>query len=289
MEAHNTHNTHNTQKNEPEVSQAVDLARNYSKISVEDMCYFLNDRVDLARNESYFDGYDPDEFSGSEMYEFLKFKTDNFDIIKFQLVIDEIRLFTPLFYKIVDDDIINEESYNLEWNTDDKLHDYIERILELNDGLFLHCEQIKQFSLLAEKIYNELQKVDDQAINKLKKVDDQATTLKAVTKDKHIVRMKMIYTYLKDNKYIDCPENDFLYWFGLFEAKRPPKKMKWLKADSKLKNIIHHICGKSGEKYIRTAFIFNNGYITTNYKKDYVGSELFHEIQSYLFHAVTKI
>ena len=161
MEAHNTQHTKNTDPGvnpgvNPEVSQAVDLARNYSKISVEDMCYFLNDRVDLARNESYFDGYDPDEFSGSEMYEFLKFKTDNFDIIKFQLVIDEIRLFTPLFYKIVDDDIINEESYNSEWNTDDKLHDYIERTLELNDGLFLHCEQIKQFSLLAEELYQSI-------------------------------------------------------------------------------------------------------------------------------------
>lgn len=155
MEAHNTQHTKST---DPEVSQAVGLnGLDYSKINVEDMCYFLNDRVDLARNESYFDGYDPDEFPGSEMYEFLKFKTDNFDKIKFQLVIDEIRLFTPLFYKIVDDDIINEESYNSEWNTDDKLHDYIERTLELNDGLFLHCEQIKQFSLLAEKIYNELQ------------------------------------------------------------------------------------------------------------------------------------
>ena len=153
MEAHNTQN-----KNDyPEAIQAVGLnGLDYSKISVSDFCYFLNDRVDLARNESYFDGYDPDEFSGSEMYEFLKFKTDNFDKIKFQLVIDEIRLFTPLFYKIVDDDIINEESYNLEWNTDDKLHDYIERTLELNDGLFLHCEQIKQFSLLAEELYQKI-------------------------------------------------------------------------------------------------------------------------------------
>lgn len=155
MEARNTQHAENT---DPGVSQVVGLnGLDYSKINVEDMCYFLNDRVDLARKESYFDGYDPDEFLGSEMYEFLKFKTDNFDKIKFQLVIDEIRLFTPLFYKIVDDDIINEECYNLEWNSDDKLHDYIERTLELNDGLFLHCEQIKQFSLLAEKIYNELQ------------------------------------------------------------------------------------------------------------------------------------
>ena len=147
----------------------------------------------------------------------------------------------------------------------------------------------RKFQKCIDLAIDELQKVDDLAIDELQKVDDQATTLKAVTKDKHIVRMKMIYTYLKDNKYIDCPENDFLYWFGLFEAERPPKKMKWLKADSKLKNIIHHICGKSGEKYIRTAFIFNNGYITTNYKKDYEGSELFHKIESYLFHAVTKI
>lgn len=163
MEAHNTQHTKNTDPGvnpgvNPGVSQAVGLnGLDYSKISVNDFCYFLNDRTDLTRNESYFDGYDPDEFSGSEMYEFLKFKTDNFDKIKFQLVIDEIRIFTPLFYKIVDDDIINEESYNIEWNSDDKLHDYIERTLELNDGLFLHCEQIKQFSELAEKIYNELQ------------------------------------------------------------------------------------------------------------------------------------
>lgn len=288
MEARNTQHTKST---DPGVSQGVGLnGLDYSKINVQDMCYFLNDRVDLARKESYFDGYDPDEFPGSEMYEFLKFKTDNFDKIKFQLVIDEIRLFTPLFYKIVDDDIINEECYNLEWNTDDKLHDYIERILELNDGLFLHCEQIKQFSLLAEKIYNELQGGSNApAIEELQKVDDQATTLKAVTKDKHIVRMRMIYTYLKDKKYIDCPENDFLYWFGLSEADKTPKKIKWLNADSKLKNIIHHICGKSGEKYIRKAFIFNNRYTSTNYKKNYVGSELFHKIESYLSHAVTKI
>ena len=114
-------------------------------------------------------------------------------------------------------------------------------------------------------------------------------TLKAKTKDQHIVRMKMIHTYLKNEKYIDCAENDFLYWFGLNELPKPPAKINWLKADSILKNVIHQICDTSGEQYINRAFKFNKHYVTTNYKTDYVGSNLFKKIEGYLFHAVTKI
>ena len=129
----------------------------------------------------------------------------------------------------------------------------------------------------------------DLAIEELQKGKKNQNTLKAVTKDQHIIRMKMIHTYLKNEMYIDCAENDFLYWFGLKELPKPPAKINWLKADSILKNVIQHICDTSGEQYIYRAFKFNKHYVTTNYKTDYVGSNLFKKIEGYLFHAVTKI
>ena len=132
-----------------------------------------------------------------------------------------------------------------------------------------------------------IQRIED-FIPFLEKINSQ-DTLKALTKNQHIVRMKLIHTYLKNEKYIDCAENDFLYWFGLKELPKPPAKINWLKADSILKNVIHQICDTSGEQYINRAFKFNKHYVTTNYKTDYVGSNLFKKIEGYLFHAVTKI
>lgn len=223
MEAHNTQN-----KNDyPEVIQGVGSnGLDYSKIRVSDFCYFLNDRVDLARNGSYFDGYDPDEFPESEMYEFLKFKTDNFDKIKFRLVINEIRLFTPLYFRVIDGEYIYSEDINnsivIEWNTEMNLHCYINRTLELNEGLILECEQIKRFSELAEELY---QSINDTS------APDTATTqqeykffdyLSCANKEAIIEKIraldrskpKKIYFILKalfDNGSLSLPDNETIY------------------------------------------------------------------------------
>jgi hypothetical protein len=113
-------------------------------------------------------------------------------------------------------------------------------------------------------------------------------TLIPLIKDNYTVRLKMIHAYLKDGKYIDCSENDFLYWFGNKEMSKKPSKIHWLKADSVLKNVIHQLCGTSGEDYIKIAFIFKNNYVSSNYQK-YVGSDMYHEIKGFIGHSTEKI
>ena len=78
---------HNTQKNDPEVNPEVNQAvglngLDYSKISVNDFCYFLNSRTDLTSND-YLKGVSLYDFQNVEMYNFIKFKTDNFDKYKY--------------------------------------------------------------------------------------------------------------------------------------------------------------------------------------------------------------
>ena len=74
----------------------------YSNIDILDMCYFLNYKAELNSNE-YLKKFNPLLISKVEMYEYIKFKTDNFILIKFNLVIDEIRSYVfdyMDFYKL---------------------------------------------------------------------------------------------------------------------------------------------------------------------------------------------
>lgn len=120
------------------------------------------------------------------------------------------------------------------------------------------------------------------------KKNNQAT-LTPLIRDNYTVRLKNIHSYLKAGRCIDCSENDFLFWFGQKEMKKNPPKIHWLKADSVLKNVIQQLCGQSGEKHIKIAFIFKTKYVTTNYKKDYVGSAMYLEIDSFMHHSTQKI
>ncbi|MDO9154167.1 MAG: hypothetical protein Q7U47_10810 [Paludibacter sp.] len=94
----------------------------YSKINIIDMCYFFNDKADLTSNE-YLKRFSPYRFSKVEMYEYIKFKTDNFNKHKFQLVFDEICDYCwgyMDFYKQVkvDGEIINKhvKDYQIDYS-----------------------------------------------------------------------------------------------------------------------------------------------------------------------------
>lgn len=134
----------------------------YSKIDVIDMCYFLNDRVDLTSNE-YLKKFSPLLFSKVEMYEYFKFKTDNFILIKFNLVIDEIRSYVfdyMDFYKLekVNGKFVNKyaKDYKVDFSTKyDEPYKYICRTLELNKGLMVNSQQIVEFIMIAEDLYKE--------------------------------------------------------------------------------------------------------------------------------------
>ena len=133
----------------------------YSKFTVIDFCYFLNGKADLTSNK-YLKGFNPLILSKVEMYEYIKFKTDNFDKIKFQLVFDEIVSYCfeyMDFYRLekVDGKFINKyvTDYEVDYNfTDKEPYEYICRTLELNKGLIVNCQQIIEFVKMAENEYN---------------------------------------------------------------------------------------------------------------------------------------
>lgn len=132
----------------------------YSKFAVIDFCYFLNGKADLITN-NYLKKFNPYNFSKVEMYEYLKFKTDNFDKIKFQLVFGEISEYVfgfMGFYKLkkVDGEFINvyEKCYEEDYVfTDKEPYEYICKTLELNKGLMVNCQQVVVFIELAENLY----------------------------------------------------------------------------------------------------------------------------------------
>lgn len=160
MEAHEAQN----KDVDPEVIQVVGLNKlDYSKIRVSDFCYLLNDRTDLTSNE-YLKGVRPYEFQNVEMYDFIKFKTDNFDKYKFSLLIDDIRSFIPIFDAYFENDLVENVRVGFETSDGDlyspeiKLHEFIRKVYVLRSGYFLHGSQFHliRFSELAEELYQKI-------------------------------------------------------------------------------------------------------------------------------------
>ena len=194
----------------------------YSKFNVIDFCYFLNGKADLTSNK-YLKGFNPRMFSKVEMYEYIKFKTDNFDKIKFQLVFGEISEFVFAymgFYKLtkVDGEFINvyEKDYEEDYDfTDKEPYEYICKTLELNKGLRVNCQQVVEFIELAE--------------NEYKRVFETTGTTGATTKPNQLqteLTVKQrgeLYELLISNGFISgsTDKEGFIWAFGGENEKQP--------------------------------------------------------------------
>lgn len=192
----------------------------FSKISLSDMLYFLNDRADFASNESVFKDLDPFNFSKVEMYEYIKFKTDNFDKNKFELFINDLRLFDPIFDRFSKDekgeiDLIteNETNYNTEWHTDMKLHEYIYKLEKINEGLFISHLQIITFSEIAENLY---QTICEQIPGNTQEGTTKQKPFEGLLMELNDKKLEQLFTFL-EKRFIDRETTDrqsFDYIFG---------------------------------------------------------------------------
>lgn len=216
------------------------------------MCYFLNGKADINSNK-YLKGFNPLILSKVEMYEYIKFKTDNFDKIKFQLVFDEIVSYCfeyMDFYRraFVDGKVINKwvTDYEVDYNfTDKQPYEYICRTLELNKGLIVNCQQIVEFVKMAEDLYlnNNATSAPDTATKK--------TQPMKLTTELNQVRMKAIHQWLTGNSYIKVDIESWLYWFDLqtwINKKKNPSKIKWIGAVYHLTNVVYLLCGNMNKQ-----------------------------------------
>lgn len=194
----------------------------FSKFDILDMCYFLNGKADLITN-NYLKGFNPLMLSKVEMYEYIKFKTDNFDKIKFQLVFDEIVIYCSEymdFYRLakVDGRFINKLANDFADDcdiTDKKPYEYICRTLELNKGLRVNCQQIVEFIELAE--------------NEYKRVFETTEATGATTKPNQlqteltVEQRGELYELLKSNEFISgsTDKAGFIWVFGGKNEKQP--------------------------------------------------------------------
>ena len=164
----------------------------FSKFDVTDWLYFLNDKAGLTSN-NYIKNFNPLDYSKVEMYEYLKFKTDNFDKLKFQLVFDEICQFS--FEMDFSKKEYKEIDYIIPFH---KPTEFIRKTLELNKGLTVNCQQVVVFIELAENLYQTiceqapgnttegtpepkpfaglLMELDDEQLERLYKFFDKETT-----------------------------------------------------------------------------------------------------------------
>lgn len=217
----------------------------YSKISVTDMCYFLNDKAVLTNN-NYIKKFNPLLISKVEMYEYIKFKTDNFDKIKFQLVFDEIASYCfeyMDFYRLekVDGKFINKyvTDYEIDYNfTDKEPYEYICRILELNKGLIVNCKQIIEFIKIAEDLYKTICETPVQIAQKSQDIKQYQ-----FTNDLTDTQRGKLYDLLVLHKFI--PESDkagFIWAFGGKNEKYTSFKTEWLKAKNLAVYLIEQLC-----------------------------------------------
>jgi len=144
---------------------------NYKDVSVIDLCWFLIGRGEPLK---FFGWNDWKEFSKSEMYDFIKEKTDNFDIVKFKYFMQDLREFDMPFL-ITREDGKKEEStsvmsfYNLAKHEHEN-ESITERIigaqLEWEGSETLHLTNLLvDFSEIAETEYKRV-KWENSTLNK---------------------------------------------------------------------------------------------------------------------------
>ena len=218
----------------------------YSKISITDWLYFLNDRADISQNESLFNGLKPHNIQTTEMHEFIKFKTDNFDKYKFSLLIDDTRSFIPIFDAYFDNDLIEDISISFEtkyhdlFSPETKLHEFIRKVYKYKPGYFLHGNQFHliRFSEIAENLYQTICETPGA-------VAEQSQDIKQYqfTNGLTDTQRGKLYDLLVLNKFI--PESDkagFIWAFGGKNDKYTSFKTEWRKAKNLAVYLIDKLC-----------------------------------------------
>lgn len=227
----------------------------FSKIDILDMCDFLNGKADLTTN-NYLKRFNPFDISKVEMYEYIKFKTDNFNKIKFQLVFDEISYysFNMDFYRLakVDGKILNKyvADYEVDYNfTGKEPYEYICKTLELNKGLIVNCQQVIEFIKIAEELY---QTVCEQAPGNTLEVPPKQKPFAGLLMELNDDQLEKLFNFLTTgqkhkanyyrNPYINKEKTDrqsFDYIFGKDKEKTENfKPIEWLATKQQLRELL---------------------------------------------------
>lgn len=201
----------------------------FSKFDITDWLYFLNGKAELTSN-SYIKRFNPYNFSKVEMYEYLKFKTDNFDKLKFQLVFDEICGFTfeMDFYRLVKKNgklkIEWVPEFEVDYSIDfHKPTEFIRKTLELNKGLTVNNQQVVKFIELAENLY---QTICEPSPGNTQEGTTEPKPFAGLLKELNDNQLEQLYKFLT-NSFIDKEATDresFDYIFG--SNKEKPKEFR---------------------------------------------------------------
>ena len=133
----------------------------YSMFSLNDFCIFLKCGDDYSLNRYLSRNFTPFDISEVEMYEYLKFKTDNFDNYKFKLVFTEISNlcfgWNDLYYvESINGEIVNRYIGNLKINTDIdffKPYSFLKSIFDIDKEKKKDFFMFTDFVKLAENLY----------------------------------------------------------------------------------------------------------------------------------------
>lgn len=126
------------------------------------------------------------------------------------------------------------------------------------------------------KLYNDY-------INVLKQDSDTRLKTKGF-RDNTARRLVYIHTYLRNNGYINCNIDIWLYWFSEKELSYIPDRINWLKSDAVLSALIKQVCDNGTERYIQKAFVFNK-----KYQKPKANNLLFNKIKECMQYAINKL
>lgn len=234
----------------------------------------------------------------STLRDFIKEKSDNFDLFAFKLLISDIRDYVyTLPYCIGDekpvgtlDSVLDEyvsDTYdcnyivNINFNPDIKL---LERIVELPSHKiftppFKSLDCLIQFSNLAEELYHfESKKLLSNSVSlpiinsivPLKLISPLSTECLLAILDELIVNFNFILR-------TDTVKDDWLYWFGRKNDLPNPQKIYWYRRHSILPNVIIHICGSWTLEAIKNAFIAKK--FISNKNGDHIGKPLYYAIE----------
>ena len=110
-------------------------------------------------------------------------------------------------------------------------------------SLYLQKSQVEKMGQAAGiryefEIYKQKNRREFEAIEHKEK--PKRLTVKGF-KDNTAERLKKIYSYLHNKKYIDCNEDVWLYWFSQKELSPTPERIQWKGSDTLLTVIIKSV------------------------------------------------
>lgn len=229
----------------------------YSMFSLKDFCFFLKCGVDYSFNGYLSRNFTPFDISEVEMYEYLKFKTDNFDNYKFKLVFTEISNlcfgWNDLYnVESINGEIVNRYIGNLKINTDIdffKPYSFLKSIFDIDKEKKKDFFMFTYFVKLAENLY---QTICEQAPGNTMEGTPEPKPFAGLLMELNDNQLEQLYNFLTTgqehknnyyrNPYIDKEKNDrqsFDHIFG--KDKEKPKNFKpieWLATKQLLRELL---------------------------------------------------